>query len=121
MSLKTRQHRSRNASPLHMGKGVSFDLEMYMKCVATETRSAVTFCVFLHLTAVELLFHLLLLLTVEKRHAKKRLSQDQAKDDDGQQPEVNDTDGPTGLQDLSPPPKVPVIQPKPEPEEQESK
>ncbi|XP_041818353.1 lethal(3)malignant brain tumor-like protein 2 [Chelmon rostratus] len=55
----------------------------------------------------------------KKRHAKKRLSQDQAKDDDGQQPEVNDTDGPTGLQDLSPPPKVPVIQPKPEPEEQE--
>ncbi|XP_037611426.1 lethal(3)malignant brain tumor-like protein 2 isoform X2 [Sebastes umbrosus] len=46
-----------------------------------------------------------------KKTAKKRLSGDQAEDDAGQQPEVTGTDGP--------PPKVPLLQLKTEPEEQE--
>ncbi|XP_071318568.1 lethal(3)malignant brain tumor-like protein 2 isoform X5 [Trachinotus anak] len=54
-----------------------------------------------------------------KKSAKKRLSDEQAKDDVGQQPEVIGTESPPGLLDLSLPPKVPLIQPKTEPEEQE--
>lgn len=61
------------------------------------------------------------LLSIGKKNAKKRLSQDQAKDDAGQQPEVTGTDSPPGLGGLSLPQKVPLIQPKTEPEEQESK
>lgn len=58
----------------------------------------------------------------EKRYAKKRLSQEQAKDDAGQQPEAADTDGPPALEEsLSLPPNVTLIEPKSEPEEQESK
>ncbi|XP_030257077.1 lethal(3)malignant brain tumor-like protein 2 isoform X1 [Sparus aurata] len=52
-----------------------------------------------------------------KKNAKKRLSQEQAKDDAGQQPEATETDGPHGPERL--PPKMPFIEPKPEPEEQE--
>ncbi|XP_051273748.1 lethal(3)malignant brain tumor-like protein 2 isoform X2 [Dicentrarchus labrax] len=55
----------------------------------------------------------------KKRGAKKRLSQDQAKDDAGQQPEVTDNDSPPRLEGPSLPPKVPLMQPKTEPEEQE--
>ncbi|XP_044034921.1 lethal(3)malignant brain tumor-like protein 2 isoform X2 [Siniperca chuatsi] len=55
----------------------------------------------------------------KKRNAKKRLSQDQAKDDTGQKPEVVDTDVPPGLEGLSLPPKMPLILPKTEQEEQE--
>lgn len=67
-------------------------------------------------------FHLVVLPLTEKRYAKKRLSQEQAKDDAGQQPEAADTDGPPVLEEsLSRPPKVPLIEPKSEPEEQESK
>ncbi|XP_031699545.1 lethal(3)malignant brain tumor-like protein 2 isoform X1 [Anarrhichthys ocellatus] len=55
----------------------------------------------------------------KKKYAKKRLSQDQGKDDVGQQPEVSGTDGPPVLEDHILPPKEPVIQPKTEPEEQE--
>ncbi|XP_078134807.1 lethal(3)malignant brain tumor-like protein 2 isoform X3 [Sander vitreus] len=54
-----------------------------------------------------------------KKNAKKRLSQDQAKDDAGQQPEATGTNGPAGLEGLSLAPKVPLIQPKTEPEEHE--
>ncbi|XP_029282090.1 LOW QUALITY PROTEIN: lethal(3)malignant brain tumor-like protein 2 [Cottoperca gobio] len=53
----------------------------------------------------------------KKKPGKKRLSQDQAEEDAGQQAEV--TDAPSGPEDLSLPPRVPLIQPKPEPEEQE--
>lgn len=56
-----------------------------------------------------------------KKNAKKRLSQDQAKDDAGQQPEATGTNGPPGLEGLSLAPKGPLIQPKTEPEEHESK
>ncbi|KAI3365530.1 hypothetical protein L3Q82_010615, partial [Scortum barcoo] len=55
----------------------------------------------------------------KKRNAKKRLSQEQGKDDAGQQPEVIGTDGPEEPEGLGLRPKVPLIQPKPEPEEQE--
>ncbi|XP_036936791.1 lethal(3)malignant brain tumor-like protein 2 isoform X2 [Acanthopagrus latus] len=58
-----------------------------------------------------------------KKNAKKRLSQEQAKDDAGQQSEATEMDGPRGpeRQSLPPevPPKAPLIEPKPEPEEQE--
>ncbi|XP_039644157.1 lethal(3)malignant brain tumor-like protein 2 isoform X1 [Perca fluviatilis] len=54
-----------------------------------------------------------------KKNAKKRLSQDQAKDDAGQQPEATGTNGPPGLDGLSLAPKGPLIQPKTEPEEHE--
>ncbi|XP_022599187.1 lethal(3)malignant brain tumor-like protein 2 isoform X2 [Seriola dumerili] len=54
-----------------------------------------------------------------KRSAKKRLSDEQAKDDAGQQLEVVGTTSPTEVVDLSLPPKVPLLQPKTEPEEQE--
>ncbi|XP_035853108.1 lethal(3)malignant brain tumor-like protein 2 isoform X1 [Sander lucioperca] len=54
-----------------------------------------------------------------KKNAKKRLSQDQAKDDAGQQPEATGTNGPPGLEGLSLAPKGPLIQPKTEPEEHE--
>lgn len=60
-----------------------------------------------------------MLLSIEKKNAKKRLSDEQAKDDAGQQPEVTDNKSPPGVVDLSLPPKVPLI--KTEPEEQESK
>ncbi|XP_039990968.1 lethal(3)malignant brain tumor-like protein 2 isoform X2 [Xiphias gladius] len=53
----------------------------------------------------------------KKKNAKKRLSDEQAKDDAGQQPEVTDNKSPPGVVDLSLPPKVPLI--KTEPEEQE--
>ncbi|KAM9336721.1 lethal(3)malignant brain tumor-like protein 2 [Symphorus nematophorus] len=55
----------------------------------------------------------------KKKHGKKRLSQEQAKDDAGPQPEDVDTDGPPVPEVPSLPPKVPLIQPKTEPEEQE--
>ncbi|XP_038591685.1 lethal(3)malignant brain tumor-like protein 2 isoform X2 [Micropterus salmoides] len=55
----------------------------------------------------------------KKRNAKKRLSQDQAKDDTGQEPEVLGADGPSGMEGLRLPPKMPLIQPKTEPEEHE--
>ncbi|XP_070782838.1 lethal(3)malignant brain tumor-like protein 2 [Enoplosus armatus] len=51
----------------------------------------------------------------KKRNVKKRLSQDQAKDDADQQPE----DSPPGQEGGNLPPKMPLIQPKTEPEEQE--
>ncbi|XP_054455088.1 lethal(3)malignant brain tumor-like protein 2 isoform X2 [Anoplopoma fimbria] len=54
-----------------------------------------------------------------KKYAKKRLSQDQVKDDVGKQPEASGPDGPPVLEDHILPPKVPLIQPKTEPEEQE--
>ncbi|XP_029383275.1 lethal(3)malignant brain tumor-like protein 2 isoform X2 [Echeneis naucrates] len=53
-----------------------------------------------------------------KKSAKKRLSNELVKDDMDQQPEVTDNN-PTGLLDLSLPPKEPIIQPKTEPEEHE--
>ncbi|XP_074930260.1 LOW QUALITY PROTEIN: lethal(3)malignant brain tumor-like protein 2 [Cottoperca gobio] len=53
----------------------------------------------------------------KKKPGKKRLSQDQAEEDAGQQAKV--TDAPSEPEDLSLPPRVPLIQPKPEPEEQE--
>ena len=56
---------------------------------------------------------------IEKKYAKKRLSDEQAKDDADQQPEVIGPKSPLGLVDLSLPPKVPLI--KTELEEQESK
>lgn len=56
----------------------------------------------------------------EKKSAKKRLSDEQAKDDADQEPRIISTDSPRGLVECSPPPKVPLIQPKTEPEEQES-
>ncbi|XP_034715633.1 lethal(3)malignant brain tumor-like protein 2 isoform X2 [Etheostoma cragini] len=54
-----------------------------------------------------------------KKNAKKRLSQDQAKDDAGQQPEAAATNGPPGLEGCSLAPIVPLIQLKTEPEEHE--
>lgn len=55
----------------------------------------------------------------KKRNAKKRLSQEQGKDDAGQKLEVFGTDGPEEPEGHCLPPKVAPIQPKPEPEEQE--
>ncbi|XP_026171794.1 lethal(3)malignant brain tumor-like protein 2 isoform X2 [Mastacembelus armatus] len=55
----------------------------------------------------------------KKRNAKKRLSEERAKGEAGHWPEVIDTGGPPEVVDLSLPPKVPLIQPKTEPEEQE--
>ncbi|XP_042363724.1 lethal(3)malignant brain tumor-like protein 2 isoform X2 [Plectropomus leopardus] len=57
----------------------------------------------------------------KKHNAKKRLSQEQAKDDAGQQqqPWVASTDSPQKQKDLSFPSKVSLVQPKTEPEEQE--
>lgn len=53
----------------------------------------------------------------KKKNAKKRLSQEQAKDDAGQQqPTVTSTDGSPSL---CLPPKMPLVQPKTEPEERE--
>ncbi|XP_034414966.1 lethal(3)malignant brain tumor-like protein 2 isoform X2 [Cyclopterus lumpus] len=54
-----------------------------------------------------------------KKNAKKRLSQHQVKDDVGQQSEASSTAGPPVLEDHNRPPKVSLIQPKTEPEEQE--
>ncbi|XP_032357541.1 lethal(3)malignant brain tumor-like protein 2 isoform X3 [Etheostoma spectabile] len=54
-----------------------------------------------------------------KKNAKKRLSQDQAKDDAGQQPEAAGSYSPSGLEVCSLAPKVPLIQLKTEPEEHE--
>ncbi|XP_040885534.1 lethal(3)malignant brain tumor-like protein 2 [Toxotes jaculatrix] len=55
----------------------------------------------------------------KKKNAKKRLSDEQTKDDAGNQPEVTGTKSPTEPVDPSLPPQVPLIQPKTEPEEQE--
>ncbi|KAE8284489.1 Lethal(3)malignant brain tumor-like protein 2 [Larimichthys crocea] len=55
----------------------------------------------------------------KKRGAKKRLSQEHGEVDAGQQPEVINKDGPPVTEGPSQPPKVPLIQPKTEPEEQE--
>lgn len=87
-------------------------------CLATETR--LSHLVFL-VTILQLLLHLLLLPLIGKKNAKKRLSQDQSKDEAGQQPKVTDTDGATELDSLSLPPKVPLTEPKTEPEDRESK
>lgn len=59
----------------------------------------------------------LLVASTERRYVRKRLSHCQAKGDAGQQPEVTDNDG---MDSLRLPPKVPHIEPKTEPEEQES-
>lgn len=64
--------------------------------------------------------HFVCLLSLEKRGARKRLSDKQAKDDAALQPAVTGTLRPSVVVDLCPP-KVPLIQPKTEPEEQESK
>lgn len=64
--------------------------------------------------------HFVCLLSLEKRGTRKRLSDKQAKDDAAQQPEVTGTTSPSEVVDLCPA-KVPLIQPKTEPEEQESK
>lgn len=62
------------------------------------------------------------LLSIEKRNTKKRLSQEQDKDDAGQQPEVTETVvTPPVMEGPGLPLEVPLIQPKTEPEEQESK
>ncbi|KAG8009002.1 Lethal(3)malignant brain tumor-like protein 2 [Nibea albiflora] len=55
----------------------------------------------------------------KKKGARKRLSQDHGEDDAGQQPEVINKDGPPAMEGPSQSPKVPLIQPKTEPEEQE--
>lgn len=57
---------------------------------------------------------------IEKRYQRKRLSEEQAKDDAGQQPGLV-AGGLTGKADLSLSLKSPLIQPKTEPEEQDSK
>ncbi|XP_035001144.2 lethal(3)malignant brain tumor-like protein 2 [Hippoglossus stenolepis] len=54
-----------------------------------------------------------------KRYGRKRLSDEHAEDDVAQQAEVGGSKSPSGLLDLSLPPKMPLIQPKTEPEEQE--
>lgn len=87
-------------------------------CLATEIRSSHS--VFF-LTSLQLIFHLLDLPLIGKKNAKKRLSQDQSKDEAGQKPKVTDTDGTPGLESPSLPPKVPLIEPKTEPEDRESK
>ncbi|XP_026207597.1 lethal(3)malignant brain tumor-like protein 2 isoform X2 [Anabas testudineus] len=56
---------------------------------------------------------------LEKKYAKRRLSDEQAQDDAVQQPQVISSDSPHGQVECSLPPKVPLIQPKSEPEEQE--
>lgn len=58
------------------------------------------------------------LFLVERRYGRKRLSQDQPKDDPGQQPDI--TVASPGLEGLVLPPEMPLIQPKTEPVEQES-
>ncbi|KAK2820871.1 hypothetical protein Q5P01_023830 [Channa striata] len=54
-----------------------------------------------------------------KKYAKKRLSEEPPKDDAVHQADVTSTDDSQKLVDSSLPPKVPLIQPKTEPEEQE--
>lgn len=63
-------------------------------------------------------FYPSLLPSTERRYGRKRFSQCQAKGDAGQHPEVTDNDG---MDSLRLPSKVPHIEPKTEPEEQESK
>ena len=80
--------------------------------------------VFSHVKKYEiLLLHLHIFLTKGKRYGRKRLSDEHAEDDDddAQQSEVGGSKSPSELLDLSLPPKMPLIQPKTEPEEQESK
>ncbi|KAM3591584.1 uncharacterized protein V6R79_004299 [Siganus canaliculatus] len=55
----------------------------------------------------------------KKRHGRKRWSQDHAKGDVSQQSETTDTHSAVGLESHSHPPKMPLIQPKHEQEEQE--
>ncbi|XP_070707674.1 lethal(3)malignant brain tumor-like protein 2 [Pempheris klunzingeri] len=55
----------------------------------------------------------------KKKNAKKRLSQEQSEDDSGQQPEFIGNNCPAEPGGFSVPPKVPLIQPKTEPEEEE--
>ena len=79
------------------------------------------FSVFLHLI-VKIILSFIVLLYEEKKNAKKRLlSHDQNKDDDGQHLGVIGSIGPPGLVGLKPQLEVPLIQPKNEPEEHESK
>lgn len=73
------------------------------------------------LKILELIFHLLVLPLTGKKNAKKRLSQDQPKDETGQKPKVTDIDGTPGLESPKLPPKVPLIEPKTEPDDRESK
>ncbi|XP_019938458.2 lethal(3)malignant brain tumor-like protein 2 isoform X2 [Paralichthys olivaceus] len=54
-----------------------------------------------------------------KKYGRKRLSDEHAEDDVAQQSEVSGHKSPSGLLDLSLPPRMPLIQPKTEPEEQE--
>lgn len=121
-SVENQATQNKKCKPHAYGKRSKFWLRSVcgVLCLATETRLAITFSVLIHWT-VQLFFHLLVLPWIEKRNAKKRLSQEQAQDDAGQQPEVTDTDGPPGLEGLSLPSKVPLIELKTEPEEQESK
>uniref|UniRef100_UPI0037E8A542 lethal(3)malignant brain tumor-like protein 2 n=1 Tax=Semicossyphus pulcher TaxID=241346 RepID=UPI0037E8A542 len=55
----------------------------------------------------------------KKRNSKKRLSQEHAEEDPAQQPDAAATESLPEPEDLSLPPKAPLIQPKTEPEEQE--
>lgn len=57
---------------------------------------------------------------IEKKNVKKRLSQESVKQNTGLHPGVTDTSHPEEQEGLSTDPDVPLIEPKMEPQEQES-
>lgn len=59
--------------------------------------------------------------SIGRKNARKRLSQEQVPDDVGQEPEVSGTHGSPAVEGHVLPSEVPLIQPKAEPEELESK
>lgn len=67
--------------------------------------------------------HHLLLFRAGKKYTRKKLSDEQSKNDAAQpkQPKVIGTDGPQGTVESSLSPATPLLQPKTEPEEQDSK
>lgn len=105
--MKSRPHRNRNASLSFLVEVVSVDLVYLFNTLLS--KHFIFFC----LTS-------LFWFPIEKKNAKKRLSQESFKQNTGLHPGFTDTSHPEEEEGLSTDPNVPVIEPKMEPQEQES-